>query len=332
MKKFFALCSALILTAALFVSCSKKEAAAIDDHGCYMDIYEAIVDAKKENKNILVIITTEGEDYSSEAFIDQVVDTEKFDAEIESKFIVCHMDFSEDTYNRTVALETFTEEEKKAADRYAEMFQSNYQYASMLRCEYTPSLFLLTKEGYGVSPVDYEDEAFQIDSLVELIASYDAQMEEANKMVAAATDKKAAPLDQVRAIDALYKYIRDEYEPFLAELGIKIPELDKNNETGLCSPYIIMAAEDEIVGFVYNSDFTSIVQKYMELAQNPYLTEEDRMNCYFDAAYFLSISGAASDQEVLYYLQQGLAINPESPAAERIIEAIDVFSNPQAFE
>ncbi|MCQ2576208.1 MAG: hypothetical protein MJ162_05635 [Treponema sp.] len=330
MKKQILVLTTVMCILAGLVSCGKKDAPILDDCGCYIDVYTAKKAAEKQKKDMLVFITVNHEDYSSEDLIDNVLMTDEFDEQIKSKYVVCHLDFSGSTAEKFMIDETATDAEKLAAEPYKIAWESGYQFASLLACQYTPAIYMFTKEGYVVAEVEYDEEITDVAKLQSLLSVYDDDKAELEAMVAAT--KKGSKLDQVKAIDAFYKATPENFRYFMLDLAVKIPSLDKNNESGLVADYVLVSGEQKVSKLLMQNDVAGAAQEFLSIAKNPYLNKEQQMDCYFNAAYFLSMSGAATEQEVLAFLQQGLAIDPESPNAEKFKQAISYFSNPENFE
>ena len=318
---FFAALLSSILT---LVSCKKKQIYK-DECDCFLDLADAQTFARKNNQNILLLITSRGDDYISQQFIDDVLMSDEFKNQIAEKYVICHFDFSQYSYEKTVVPENATAEEREHITHYAELMQAGYQTAVLLDCQYTPAIFILTQDGYVVSEVDYTDEILTVEDFAELLENYDDEAEQYNQMVA--ETKKGAGPDKARAIHALASSTPEKYRVMLIELTKTIPELDKNNETGLCSKYLVDAAEAKAIELYSKGDIVGAVNSYKAACDNKFIEPEQKQECYYMAAYLLASTGSDDYQVILNYLDSALAACPEGEKIPYIQSAIDYYKS-----
>ena len=321
-KKISFLLLIILSLLVLLTGCSKK--AMTDETGFFLDLDDAEKYAKKNNQDILIIITSDGDDYISEDFIDDVLTSKAFAETIAKKYSIFHFDFSQKSYEKTVAAENATKEEQEQAAKYAELMQTGYQFASLLDCQYTPAIFLMTKERYVISEIEYEDEILDVKAFEELLSGYDKKAEQMHQKLEAT--QKGTNLERVAAIDSLYKETPENYKPFLLDLAKTIPDLDKNNESGLCSPYIVVAAESKAISLFTKGDIVGAVQAYVSACDNKYINPEERQECYYMAAYLLGSTGADDYELIVSYLNLALNACPESSKNEYIKNAIAYYT------
>lgn len=312
-----------LLASLCLVSCGKK--AFKDEYDCFLDMDEAREDARKNKKDILVFITSEGDDFISQAFMEDVVNTQDFDEQIGKDYTVYHVDFSQKSYEKTVVAPTATKKEQKIAARYDDLLQTGYQFAVILEVGYTPAIFRLTADGYIVSEIDYDSEILNVNDFKNLLSTYDDQSKNIKALFDAT--KKGSNLDKARAIDTFYNAIDPKYQTFLLDLVSKIPELDKNDETGLLSHYIFLTANQKAVKVYANGDIYGAVQEYLQASENPHVKDADKQDCYYMAAYILSSSGSEDYSVIVNYLQKALDAAPESDHASDIKDALEYYKH-----
>ena len=323
MNKKLSFLLVLIVSLLVFLAgCSKKSLT--DETGFFLDLDDAQKYAKKNNQDILVVITSDGDDYISEEFIQNVLNTKDFAETIAKKYSIFHFDFSQKSYEKTVAPENATKEQQEEAAKYAELMQTGYQFASILDCQYTPAIFLMTKERYVISEVEYEDEILDVKSFEELLSEYDEKSEQMRQKLEAT--QKGTNLERVAAIDKLYKETPENYKPFLLDLAKTIPDLDKDNESGLCSRYIVVAAESKAISLFTKGDIVGAVQAYVSACDNKHINPEERQECYYMAAYLLGSTGANDYEMIVNYLNLALTAYPESEKNEYIKNAITYYT------
>ena len=324
MKKIIraVLFAALLCSALTLVSCKKKQVYK-DECECFLDFEDAKTFAKKADQNILLLVTSRGDDYISQQFIDDVLMSESFQDSIAIDYAVCHFDFSQYSYEKTVIPEDATKEEKEHITHYAELMQQGYQKAVLLDCQYTPAIFLFTKEGYVISEVEYTDEILSVEDFSNLLSEYDDVVEHYEQLVEATT--KGSNIEKVHAIDALNNETPEKYRSMLIELTKTIPDLDKKNESGLCSKYIVDAAEAKAIEAYSKGDIAGAVQAYVSACDNKFIEPEEKQECYYMAAYLLASAGADDYQVILSYLNSALNACPDGDKVQYINSAIEYY-------
>lgn len=304
-----------------FIGCGKK--ALTDECGCYLNLDDACSNAEKKNQDILVLITSNGDDFVSEEFIEEVLKDETFKSTISKKYTVYHFDFSQKSYEKTVASPTASKAEQDLADSYADLMQTGYQFATLLDCQYTPAVFLLTKERYVIAEIEYENEIMDPEEFISLLQKYDDKSMELKEKVAAT--KKGTNLEKVEAIDKLYNDTSEKYRPMLIDLAKSIPELDKNNESGLCSKYLVLAAESKAIAAYTKGDLVGAVQSYISACDSSYINPDEKQECYYMAAYLLASTGSEDYDVIISYLNMALEASANSEKVPYILNAINYY-------
>lgn len=320
MKKIILLIT--ILLASIFLtSCGNK--ALKDDCGCFVNYEDAVSFAKKKKLPLLVFFTSEGDDDSSIQLVSDILKDASFSEDVAKKYSVLHIDFSQNAYQKTIAPDNATSKDQELANAYTTIMQNNYQLAMLFNVDSTPAVFLCTKDGYVVTPVITDDYFVNVSEFNQALEECAPKLESFNNMVA--QTKKGSALDKVEAIDALYMATDASYRTFLIELVSSVPKIDKKNETGLCSKYIVAAAEAEALSAYSQGDVETAVRKYLEAADNNFVKPEDKQECFYTAAYLVASSGSEDYKGILSYLQTAYDIAPESSKAKAINEAIEYF-------
>lgn len=312
----------LLTICILFVSCGNKVLK--DNYDCFVNYDDALSYAKKKNLPLLVIFSSQGDDEESSQFVSGVLKDSAFKDTIAKKYAVFHADFSSDTYQKTVVSDNATEAEQELANTYTTVLQNDYQLAMLFAIEQMPSVFLCTKEGYVVTPV-YMDYSIQnLSNFTSALEDCNAEFELFSDMVV--QTKKGSAQDRVEAIDGLYLITSPSYKSFLLDLVKSVPELDKNNETGLCGKYIVAAAEAEALTAYSQGDVETAVKTYLQAADNEYVKGEDKQECFYTVAYLVAYSGSEDYEGILSYLQTAYDLAPASAKAPAIKEAINYFN------
>ena len=322
MKKHIITALFLILTVILFAGCGKSKA---DENGFFQEITPAMEHASKNNKNILVVVTMSGDDLFSKDFIEQVMMTDDFKKEVMSEYAVVHMDFSQTSYEKTIVNEDSSKEVQKASEEYAELMQRNSQLASMLNIQTTPSFVLMTKEKYYITALDPMEDALDYKTFKEILDSKKSVVENINSMVA--DIKKSSKMDKISAIDNLFEATDVIYRTFLSELINEVVSIDKNNESGLLSKYLIAVADVKASECYMTGDVNGAANAYLEVAENTNLLPEHQQQAYYLGAYIMAMSGSTEYDTILGYLNKSIAANPDSEDAAAIQGVLTYLSD-----
>ena len=230
MSKKFIAALLILFTLSLFISCGKAKN---DEYGCFQTMDQALKNAQKNNQEVLVIVTMQGDDDLSQSFVSDILSTKEFKNEILPSYSVILMDFSQSSYKKTVVNETDSKAAKKAAEEYAKIVQNNSKTASLLNVSKTPSLYLLTKENYFITEVPYTDEVKTFEDFKKNLDAQSPLVSQMKEFIAAI--QKGSKQEKLAAIDNLYENTEIIYRVFLADLIDKYVEMDKDNESGLLS-------------------------------------------------------------------------------------------------
>lgn len=312
-----------IITAAFFISCGKKSA--VDANGCYNDIDEAVIAAEKNNQDLMIIITMEKTDDSSEDFLNKVVRVPAFKKDIASKYTVALMDFSQSSYEATVVKEDSDEAAKKTAEKLADILQRNTKYAMKLNIEETPVIFILSKEQYLITGLFYDDENRSLDGFKALLDEKSSIIDSMHKMIY--QTKIGNSDEKVQAINELYEATNPNYRYMLLELLDSVKKLDPSDKSGLLGKYMYATAEAKSAIAAINGDVKASVQAFIDIENEEAIAPELRQQGLYTAAYMCSVSGLEEPSVIVGYLERAVKLAPESDdaaAIRRVIQALSV--------
>ena len=314
------------LIASLFIiSCAKAKT---DAYGCYYDFDEATAVANKKNQDIMVIITLDGDDDQSTDFMNKVVRDPKFKDEIASKYAVVCMDFSQKSYEATVATEDADAAAKKAAEENANRMQKNTRVATILNASETPVIFLLSKEQYLINGLFYDDENRTLDGFKEAIAAKASSIDDMHKMIY--QTKIGTAEEKIAAIDALFEATSPSYRLLLLDLIDSVKSLDPTNKSGLVGKYVYEAAAAKSDKALIDGDVKTAVQYFIDVAEEEFVPAESKQQALYTAAYMSSMSELEEIPVVISYLEKSIQYAPDSddvPAIKRVIAALQEQQN-----
>ena len=320
MRNFKKLLTIFATAAILFVSCGN---ASVDANGCYYDIDDAVKAAEKNNQDIMIIVTIEGDDLQSEDFLNKVVRTPAFKTDVASKFAVVCMDFSQSTYESSVVKDDAKATEKKAAERQADLIQKNTKYAAKLNVQQTPVVYILSKEQYLINGLFYDDENRTVEGFKAMLDEKASSIEDIHKMIYQTKIGNAE--EKVTAIDELYEATAPDYRLFLIDLIESVKKIDPSNTTGLVGKYVYASADIRSNLAAINGDAKAAIQAYLDLENEETVPAEVRQEAIYTAAYLAASAGIADNAVVISYLEKSIQVAPDSekvPAIRRVIEAL----------
>ncbi len=314
------------LIASLFIiSCGKAKT---DAYGCYYDFDEATAVANKKNQDIMVIITLDGDDEQSTDFMNKVVRDPKFKDDIASKYAVVCMDFSQKSYEATVAAEDADAAAKKAAEENANRMQKNTRVATILNASETPVIFLLSKEQYLINGLFYDDENRTLEGFKEALAAKTSSVDDMHKMIY--QTKIGTAEEKIAAIDALFEATSPSYRLLLLDLIDSVKSLDPTNKSGLVGKYVYEAAAAKSDKALIDGDVKTAVQYFIDVAEEEFVPAESKQQALYTAAYMSSMAELEEIPVVISYLEKSIQYAPDSedvPAIQRVIAALQEQQN-----
>lgn len=298
-----------------------KKADKADQFGWYHDYDTAKKVAVRQDKSILLFVSMAGEDEHSAELRDKVFNTKEFKTGVSKDFVPVNLDFSQESYKKTVAPEGATDKEQKAADTYAAKLKKDMSIASMYNVQMTPAVYVATKDGYFVSFIEYDASVDTPDAYVKMLAGKSADIKKVNDLAAAA--KKGSGADRVKAIDALYEATENNYRQLLVETFRQVPELDKKNETGLVSKYVLATANADAMKLYGSGDYAGAAKTFADAGAGGKLANSDKQQAYYTAGYLLGSTGSTDYDTIIAYLQASYDADPQSEHAANIKQTLE---------
>lgn len=320
MKKFNILWAFVLVLVLCTVSCKQKPVT--NSFGFYTDLDAGKAAAKKSRKNILLYICMEGLDTYSEDFRQNVLESEEYKELFGKEFESVFFDFGSSAYAATELSAGATKKETEAAEMASEMLRKNMKVARSLNVQYSPTVFLLNKDGYCFADEPYAEDTFaSASSLMELVHSYNEDFELLDQMVEAT--KKGSPVERVNAINEIYESVPSVYLPTYADLFRSVPDIDKKNESGLVSTLYMEAIIEDGMAMYAANDFMGAVKCFQEGAESGKLEPAEQQQAYYMAGQLLGMTGSNDYQTILNYFNLSVQAYPESEEARKIQNIID---------
>lgn len=315
MKKLMIFVS--VISALLLVSCGKKQ----DKNGWFTNFNDAKKVAESKDKAILLFVNSNMDVERSEKGVEAVLSKEFVDS-VKDKYVCVHFDFTviPDLMDN-VDKEISSKEQKALENKRAELTEQ-FRIADQYGIQTTPIFNILTKEGYYITEPACEFSSSSVEGYVGAIFAEDEIV--ANYKDRVSNLKKGSKLEQVRAIDSLYKDAAEIHRVAMYDLVKKVISLDSKNESGLLGYYYFQLANlDAYNKIVKDNDFESAEKIYIKYSENEFIEPEDAQTLYYMAARFYSRLPNAKIEELANLLEKSLQKAPESEVAGDIKQILD---------
>jgi len=303
----------LSLFIATLISCGGKKVSP-DEYGFYHELADGVKAARDEKKNILLYVVLPGFDEESETFVSEVLHSSEYAGLFNEKFVSVVFDFGSENYLKSDSSRFVSEEDRKAADFLNEQIVRNISLARTLNLEYTPCLFLMSRDGYAFADLIYAEDFYTVEEMYGVISQYEDDFVTMQEMVE--DTKKGSPVERVEAVNIIYQIIDDEYMPTLKELFKSVPQMDKKNKSGLVSYLYFVYIMEESKTYVAAGDYVSAIAVCREAAEGNYLETEEKQQAYYMAAQFMIKAGSSDFITIFGLLNNAINAAPETELAE----------------
>lgn len=318
MKKILISVLAVLLAAVSITSCTKNT---------WIDNFEEGKKLAEESKKGIFLDICSKEDEVSERLEKLGFGNEQFLKKFGKDFVFVKLDLT-DRLNAENLGPNATNEERAAAEKIIVDTKNAVGVAEKYAVKTLPSMFVLTKEGYVVSLLEFYsvradfdpnatdadkasfDDIFEIDEMdaitkkiddaAILLKDFDNNLKIAKS--SASVETRVAAVNEIfDSTDFVYRYlIRD-----LSELVI---EIDIENSTGAVPKHILSVASAQAVDAGEN--YSKAAEVFENAATKKFLTKDDRQLLYYQAAIAHMRSGNYLDAK--NDVQKSIDAAPES--------------------
>lgn len=322
MKKIVFFAVALVAAGALF-GCKKQATTSVGsekldlrkkvDASVWLDnLTDGKIAAQQADKKIVLFFSADDQDQLSQILKDNLLNKSEFLADITNDYVLVNLDFSNDLYEKSLEDETLSA-----------TLEANMKLATVYGVQMSPMFFLLTKEGYPIVPLFYDDtlkttEDFR--SEFETNADDIAAFEEAYAKTTEGSNE-----EKVQAIDALFELVDPRQTYLFTPLAQQVLTLDPKNKTGLVGKYVLAVADAQATDAAMNNDPQAMVDVFAEAAKNKYLNADEKQQAYYYAGYFLAGSGSPDYDLIKEYVQKSYDAAPTSERAPQIAQLLEVI-------
>lgn len=291
MKKIFVFMAAFF-AAVIFNSCSQKKWISDFDEGKKL--------AEKSGKGIFLDFCAETDEVS-ERLEKSGFGSADFIKKFGNDLVFVKLDLT-DRLNAENLNPNASEEERAAAEKTIKETENAVKKAEMYAVQTLPAMFVLTKEGYVVSALEFYsvrddfdtsrsdaetapfDEVIKVDSEEEYTKKIDdaiVLLKDFDKNIKIAHSSDSVK-DRVAAVDEIFDSTDFVYRYLVKDLSELVLEIDTENVSESVPRHIVALAAAEAVEA--ENDFAKAAKIFEEAAGKKFLTRDDRQLLYYQSA------------------------------------------------
>lgn len=317
MKKI--LFAVLVACTLIFSGCSKTEVK--NEFGWWTDYDECLAAAKKNDKNVILLISRDGSDRVSAGLKESVFHKPEFNSMFGENFELCEIDISPELFVKANPKKDAPKEEKRDSKKYKKILDKRMRVVTTHGVQMTPTLYIATKQGYIIRDILYMP-CDSVESFAELVDPYRDEIVEFCELVS--TVENAKGTEKVRAIDTLYETANRNYRYQMTDLMRQVEKLDKKNETGLVGKYVLSLATSDAMDAYLARKPESVCAIYEKVAKHPRLSDDQRQQAYYAAAYVVGSNTPTPEEttKLIELLEKAIEIDANSGIGQRCTELL----------
>ncbi len=328
MKKIVKLFCVVLTACVIFAGCSKKDQTAqtrkpsenIDSSDWIDNMIDAKAAAQKENKKIFLLFSGDDQDSASARVKQNIFNTSEFKDEMTKNYVLVNLDFSLALQQQAVAEPTASEEEKAVAAAIWQKLEENMRDATLYNVQATPSFYLLSKEGYVIWQIIFENEPKTTADFFEEFNKLDEDIAVFENTLESARHGKTE--DRLAAINKLFELTDPQVRHLLTPFSEEYIKLDKKDTTKMVGLHVIAIANAKAIQHYLDQDPLAASEEFAKVAENKYLVPEQKQQAYYTAGYLYAVSGESDHKRVKDYFQKAYDAAPDSKDAESILSMI----------
>lgn len=298
-----------LMAAGLLVSCGNKA----NENGWYED-FDAAKKAAGSDKAVVLCVATDRDPEETLKGLKAITETPEFAKKVSDSFVCCFFNFTQEAADATKYEGNATYKEQKTAVAKKAAFDKMLRVAGSYGIQNTPTMVLVSGEGYWINSMSIGFENDSVDGFVSALKLYSDDVAEMKNMVAAT--KTGSNLDKVKAIDKLFNSQPEVCQTVMKSLVKKVPSLDKNNTSGLVSKYIVAGANIDAYEKILAKDIAGAAATMKKAAESPVIDSKDAQMLYYYAAQTLAQSESNDFDQILGLLNSAIEVAPDSPYNE----------------
>lgn len=291
----------------LLVSCGKI------DTSKWLDSLEAGKKAaQKENKEILVFFST-NEDGYSQSLREGLFASPEFLAEQTKKYVLVNLDFSAERFQSSLTTDDMSKSEQKAAAKVKESLERDMKWTYFFNLEMTPNFFVISRDGYVLSKLDFVDEELTLEGFNAMIEAKADKIKAKEDIIAKIKSTKG--LEKVKAVEELFNETDPGHRDLLAPLFEEAIKLDENNESGVIGTFLLSLANSKAIQLYLDDEADIIYEPFEKVSENALLSASEKQQALYMAGYLLASSGSTDFVKIKDFFQRAIDANPDDEHA-----------------
>lgn len=322
LKKFLTLFFATLLF--IFSSCENSKVK--NEFGWYTDYETCLKESKKSGKKMLLLFSRDSNDEVSLPLKEKVLHTEEFKTEYSKDYNFCEIDLSNELFIKAKPPKDASKEDHKNAKKYKKILDGRMRIFTVLSPNATPSLFVLSKDGYVLNDITYIP-VETVAQFKELMAMYKDEVSKMEALIQDVESKKGK--EKVLAIDSLYEETNSKYRYQLTDLIRQVEKLDKKNETELVGKYVLALASSDAIDAYLDRKPDIVSSIYEKAAKSPMLTIDQKQQALFGAFYVIASNTPTEEQsdKMIELLEKTIEVKPDSEIAKKCESSLQMVKD-----
>lgn len=281
--------------------------------GCKKTFWKTDLDAvlsetKKNNKSIMLLFTGNDWDGTSPELMKNYLNTKEFYNAYKDNYEFVNINFSQNEYSLD---NSDSGEAAKKNNLVTKFYVGRY-----------PSLYLLTSEGYVISYIPYSGTAQNLDEVKNIIGQ-SKEKENTIKDICSRLNSTQG-YERLELIDELYNETDKTYIEFLKPLIMEVPEIDKENKSGLLGKYELQIAYFTANEKILQGKQNECTDVFINVCKNGHLSNALKQEAYFTAAYMLAATSSEDFDLIKEMLSKAIEMDPENEQVENIKATLDI--------
>jgi len=301
-----------LILSLFFTACSGDQ---IDGQTSWKtQLEEGRIQAQEQNKSIMLVVTADEDGYS-QTLKNDIFYRHSFVEKYTKDYVLVNFDFTASEIEQA-----FSEDD---SDKL-EIINANMNDASLYGIQMTPSVLLLSKEGFYITQIYLNSETVSVKAFNSLMDSASADIKKFYGLLD--TVNSSEENDRLNAIDALYEATDEGMRHMLRMLCAEYLSLDPDNTTQKCFKYLSSQCDFDARSALFQRNYKAAAECYSSAAANSYVTPEEKQILFYQCGFLLSSCGYTEYGEIKKVFESALKAAPESanaPSIRKMISSVD---------
>ena len=309
LRKAIAVLFLAALQLAFFSSCKKKLV-------WHDDFDAALKAAEAQDRHVFALFSGEDWDGRTEDFRANVLESNEFQEFARDGYVLLNVDLSEAERANVLLGEDAGNKEKEQAAQLQSTIDAKADLMRRYGVSSYPSIYILSKEGYVLSIIHYDEGLVSTSVLREILEEQGPSIAGISSAIVRVLNSSG--VQKATAIDALYEATPEAGRKPLSTLIREVPSLDPSDASGLVGKYEFITAYEEALEHISEGQRDGVVESFVNIAENGHLGPAQKLEAYHNAAYLMALFGDSDYDRMYELLQKAQEVDPENARMEDI--------------